>query len=197
MKVTREFFTRKETLQIAREMLGTILVATNGRGERVAGVIVETEAYLGAIDKASHCYGGRRTPRTEIAYAEGGRVYVYFVYGMYHQFNIVTGPSEHPHAVLIRAVEPLEGIEMIRERRGFMKDENLTSGPGKLCIAFDIDRSWNGEDLIGDRVWLEDHRHFDDAAIESGCRIGVDYAEEFSRKPWRFWVRGNKFVSKK
>src|SRR5258708_3343446 len=103
-------------------------------------MIVETEAYLGIRDRGAHSYGGRRTTRNEVTYGIGGQTYVFFVYGMYYQLNIVTGPAEHPHVVLIRAVEPVEGIEIVRERRGAMKDRNLTSGPGKLCIALAIDR---------------------------------------------------------
>jgi DNA-3-methyladenine glycosylase len=155
-KLLREFYTRENTLQIAREMLGKTLVVPTESGERVSGRIVETEAYLGEIDKAAHAYGGRRTARNEITYDIGGKVYVFFIYGMYWQLNLVTGLIDAPHVVLIRAVEPLDGIEIMRERRGAMKDRNLTSGPGKLCIAFGIDRRFNGEDLLGDKIWLEE-----------------------------------------
>jgi DNA-3-methyladenine glycosylase len=160
-------------------------------------MIVETEAYLGELDKGAHSYGGRRTQRNEIMYGEGGRVYVFFVYGMYYQLNFVTGQIDHPHAILIRALEPLEGIEIMRERRGTMKDTNLTSGPGKLCITLGVDRSFNGEDLIGDRIWVEEYRSLKKKEIGSGPRVGIDYAEEFVEMPWRFWVKGNDFVSKR
>jgi DNA-3-methyladenine glycosylase len=160
-------------------------------------MIVETEAYLGEIDKAAHSYGGRRTARNEITYADGGHVYVFFVYGMYYQLNLVTGLADHPHVVLIRAVEPVEGIEIMRERRGEMKDKNLTSGPGKLCIALGITRDLNGDDLLGDRIWVEEHRNFKKSEIAAGPRVGIDYAEEFIDMPWRFWVNGNQFVSRK
>ena len=159
-------------------------------------MIVETEAYLGEIDKAAHSYGGRRTERNEITYAEGGHVYVFFVYGMYYQLNLVTGLTDHPHVVLVRAVEPVEGIEIMRERRGPMKDKNLTSGPGKLCIAFGITRELNGENLIGDRIWVEQYRKAG-KTVETGPRVGIDYAEEFVDLPWRFWIKDNEFVSKK
>src|SRR5829696_9245563 len=139
-RLNREFFIREDTLRIARDLLGTLLVVPTGNGDRVSGMIVETEAYMGVADKAAHGYGGRRTARNEITYAEGGHVYVFFVYGMYYQLNLVTGLLDQPHVVLIRAVEPVEGIETMRERRGTMKDTNLTSGPGKLCIALGIDR---------------------------------------------------------
>ena len=160
-------------------------------------MIVEVEAYLGEIDKAAHSYNGRRTDRNEITYAIGGHAYIFFVYGMYFQFNVVCGEKDTPRVCLIRAVEPIDGIEIMRTRRGKMKDQNLTSGPGKLCIAFGIDKSFNGEDLLGNRIWLEDYRTVSVEEISSGKRIGIDYAQEFAEKPWRFWVTGNKFVSQK
>lgn len=195
-KLPRKFYLRDDTVQVARELLGKLLVVPDSGGHRISGMIVETEAYLGVEDRAAHSYGGRRTARNEVMYGQAGHVYVFFVYGMYHQFNVVTGPIDHPHAILVRAVEPVEGIEVMRERRGTMKDQNLTSGPGKLCIAFGIDRSLNGEDLRGNRVWLEDYRKAVDAEIASGPRIGIDYAGEDAARPCRFWIRNNNFVSK-
>ena len=196
-RLNREFFTREDTLRIARELLGKLLVVPAADGTRVSGMIVETEAYLGVIDKAAHSFGGRRTERNEITYAEGGHVYVFFVYGMYYQLNLVAGLVDDPHVVLIRAVEPVEGIEIMRERRGDMKDKNLTSGPGKLCIALGITRELNGEDLTDSgRIWVEDYKSFAKKEIASGPRVGIDYAEEFAGLPWRFWVEGNANVSK-
>lgn len=195
-RLDQDFFTRTDTLRIARDLLGKLLVVPTEDGRRVSGMIVETEAYLGEVDKAAHSYGGRRTARNEITYAAGGHVYVFFVYGMYYQLNLVTGMADHPHVVLIRAVEPVEGIEVMRERRGEMKDKNLTSGPGKLCIALGITRDLNGEDLLGDRIWVEEHRNFKKSEIAVGPRVGIDYAEEFIDMPWRFWVKDNPFVSK-
>ena len=196
-KLPREFYTRGDTLQIARDLLGKTLVIAAENGTRVSAMIVETEAYLGAIDKAAHSYNNRRTKRTETMFALGGTVYIFFIYGMYFQFNIVAGEKDVPHAILIRAVEPLENIEIMRERRGKMPDKNLTSGPGKLCIALGIDKTLNNEDLLGNRVWLEEGKTVPNAEIESGRRIGIDYAEEFAEKPWRFWVKNNVFVSRK
>ncbi len=187
---------RENTLQIARDLLGKLLVVSGGTGERVSGMIVETEAYLGEIDKAAHSFGGRRTKRNEITYAEGGHVYVFFVYGMYYQLNFVCGLIDKPHVVLIRAVEPVEGIEIMRRRRGRMSDKNLTSGPGKLCIALGIDKSFNGEDLLEDNIWVEEYKNFSMDEIAAGKRIGIDYAEEFADEPWRFWIKDNAFVSK-
>lgn len=196
-RLDRKFFRRADARRIARELLGKLLVVPTVGGQRVSGMIVETEAYLGVEDKAAHSYGGRRTARNEITYEEGGRVYVFFVYGMYHQLNLVTGTIDEPHVVLIRAVEPVDGIEVMRERRGTMKDTNLTSGPGKLCIAFGIDRSLNGADLEGEQIWVEEYRDLKKKEITSGPRVGIDYAGEFVAMPWRFWVKDNRYVSKK
>jgi len=195
-RLDREFFTRKNTLRVARDLLGKLLVVPTPDGRRVSGMIVETEAYLGELDKGAHSYGGRRTARNEIMYGEGGHVYVFFVYGMYYQLNFVTGRTDHPHAILVRGVEPVEGIEIMRERRGPMKDTNLTSGPGKLSIALGVTGELNGEDLMGERIWVEDYRDLKKGEISSGPRVGIDYAEEFVEMPWRFWVTGNKFVSR-
>ena len=195
-KLDPRFYLRKDTIKVARELIGKLVVVPTEDGNRVSAMIVETEAYLGEIDKAAHSFGGRRTNRTEIMYAEGGSVYIFFVYGMYYQLNVVAGPVGHPHAILIRAAEPVEGVELMRERRGEMPDKNLTSGPGKLCIALGIDRSLNGENFRGDRIWIEKYKKISDADIESGRRVGIDYAEEFAEKPWRFWLKENMYVSK-
>jgi len=196
-KLSRSFYLREDTVAVARDLLGKLLVIPDAQGSRVSGAIVETEAYLGTEDRAAHSYGGRRTPRNEVMYGHAGHVYVFFVYGMYHQFNVVTGPPDHPHAILIRAIEPVEGIDVMRERRGPMKGKNLTSGPGKLCIAFAIDRSLNGEDLLGDRVWIEKQKSLAESEIATGPRIGIDYAGDDATKPWRFWKKGSEFVSKR
>ena len=129
-------------------------------------------------------------------YGIGGTAYVFFVYGMYYQFNVVSNAAEFPHAVLIRAVEPFEGIEVMRKRRHGQPDHNLTNGPGKLCIALGIDRGLDGADLLGDSVWLEEGRKIGRSRILSGPRIGIDYAEEWVDRPWRFWIKDNPFVSR-
>ncbi len=174
MKLPRARYTRADVVAVARRLLGSLLVAPARDGRRVSGIIVETEAYRGPEDRASHAYGGRRTRRTETMYAPGGTAYVYFVYGMYHQFNVVTNVADVPHAVLVRA----------------------PSGPGKLCIALGIDRRLDGADLLGDRIWLEAGRRVRPAAIAAGPRVGIDYALEWAARPWRFWLRGNPFVSR-
>src|SRR5215831_542073 len=155
MKLPREFYTRSDVLEVARDLLGKKLVVPNRNGTRIAGIIVEAEAYRGPEDRASHAFGGRRTNRTETMYQIGGTAYVYFVYGMYYQFNVVTAVADVPHAVLIRALEPVEGLDVMRRRRGRERDRELTSGPGKLCVALGIDRRLDRADLLGNRVWLE------------------------------------------
>ena len=195
-KLPREFYTRSHVLTVARDLLGKLLVVPARGGARVSGIIVEAEAYRGPQDRAAHSYGGRRTKRTEPMYGVGGTAYVFFVYGMYNQFNVVTNNVDHPHAVLIRALEPVEGIELMRKRRHGQPDHNLTNGPGKLCIAMGIDRGLDGADLLGNKVWLEEGRSVRRSQIASGPRIGIDYAEEWKDKPWRFWIRDNRFVSR-
>lgn len=197
LKLPREFYTRPNVLTVARDLLGKLLVVPDEDGRRVSGMIVEVEAYRGPEDRASHAYGGRRTKRTETMYGEGGIAYVYFVYGMYYQFNVVCNIPDIPHAILVRALEPVEGIETMRERRHQHPDHNLTNGPGKLCIALNIDRALNGADLLGDRVWLEEYQPVSPRRIARGPRIGIDYAQEWIDKPWRFWIRDNPYVSRK
>src|SRR6266567_4350135 len=196
-KLPREFYTRANVLTVTRELLGKLLVVPAPDGTRVSGIIVEAESYRGPEDRASHAYGGRRTNRTETMYQIGGRAYVYFVYGMYYQFNVVTNVAEIPHAVLIRAVEPVEGIEVMRKRRHNQPDHNLTNGPGKLCIALGIDRQLDHADLLGNRVWIEAGERVPPRRIASGPRVGIDYAEAWVDKPWRFWIKGNPCVSRK
>jgi DNA-3-methyladenine glycosylase len=196
-KLPRDFYTRPNVLQVARELLGKLLVVPFKNGKRVSGKIVEVEAYRGPQDRAAHSFGGRRTQRTETMYRIGGTAYVFFVYGMYYQFNVVTNVAEIPHAVLIRAVEPVEGIELMRKRRHGQTDHNLTNGPGKLCIALGIDRRLDGADLMSNQVWLEGGEKIARSRIMSGPRIGIDYAEEWIHKPWRFWIKDNSFVSRR
>lgn len=196
MKIPRSFYEQTDSLKIARKLLGKKLVVPDAEGKIISGIIVETEAYLGEADKAAHAYKNRRTKRTEILYGEGGFVYVFLIYGIYNQLNFSIGEKDVPHCVLIRAVEPFEGIEIMRQRRGKMPDKNLTSGPGKLCIAFNIDRTFYGEDLCGNKIWLEEGVEVAKNKIMKGKRIGIDYAEEYAKKPWRFWIKDNSFVSR-
>jgi DNA-3-methyladenine glycosylase len=197
MKLPREFYTRPDVLEVARDLLGKKLVVPRRNGSRVAGIIVETEAYRGPEDRASHAYGGRRTNRTETMYGIGGAAYVYFVYGMYHQFNVVSNVENIPHAILVRALEPVEGLEIMRRRRKGRSEYELTSGPGRLCIAMGIDRRLDKADLLGNRVWIEEGVSISPREIARGPRIGIDYAEQWVTKPWRFWVKDNPFVSRR
>jgi DNA-3-methyladenine glycosylase len=197
-KLQRGFYARGDATAVARGLLGRLLVVPAPTGERVSGRIVEVEAYCGVEDRASHAYGGRRTARPETMYAEGGAAYVYFVYGMHHQFNVVAGPAGVPLAVLVRAVEPFEGVEWMRRRRPARDERGLTTGPGKLCQALGIDRSFDGADLSGARVWIEEAgAPPPDEEIEAGPRVGVAYAGADALKPWRFWLKGNRYVSRK
>jgi len=195
-KLPREFYTRADVLEVARDLLGKKLVVPGKNGARVAGTIVETEAYRGPEDRASHAYKGRRTNRTETMYGIGGTAYVYFVYGMYNQFNVVTNVADTPHAILVRAVEPSEGLDIMRRRRPGRSEYELTSGPGRLCLALGIDRKLDKADLLGERVWIEDAVSISPRQMARGPRVGIDYAEAWITKPWRFWVRDNPFVSK-
>lgn len=195
-KLPREFYTRADVLAVARDLLGKRLVVPTRSGARVAGLIVETEAYRGPEDRASHAFGGRRTQRTETMYGAGGTAYVYFIYGMYNQFNVVTNVADAPHAVLVRALEPVEGLDVIRRRRRGRSEYEMTSGPGRLCIAMGIDRGLDKADLLGDRVWVEEGVSISPRQIARGPRVGIDYAEKWVTKPWRFWVKDNPFVSK-
>jgi len=196
-KLPREFYTRSDVLEVARDLLGKKLVVPHKNGSRVAGTIVETEAYRGPEDRASHAYNGRRTQRTETMYGVGGTAYVYFVYGMYNQFNVVTNTEDIPHAVLVRALEPIEGIDLIRRRRAGRSEYEWTSGPGRLCVAMGIDRRLDKADLLGGRVWIEAGVSVSPREIARGPRVGIDYAKEWIAKPWRFWVRDNPFVSRR
>jgi DNA-3-methyladenine glycosylase len=197
VKLPRDFYTHPDVVAVARRLIGRLLVVPARNGQRVSGIIVETEAYQGPEDRASHAFGGRRTLRTETMYAQGGTAYVYFVYGMYYQFNVVTAGVDVPHAVLVRALEPIEGLPLMRRRRRRGgTDRSLTSGPGKLCIALGIDRRLDRADLLSDRIWLEEGRAVPASRIACGPRVGIDYAEAWVRRRWRFWLRDSPFVSR-
>jgi len=166
------------------------------RGKNLAGKIVETEAYVGPEDLACHASKGK-TARTSIMFEQGGHAYVYMIYGFYFCLNAVTEPKDFPAAVLIRAVEPLDHVSVMRRlRKNPERDTNIASGPGKLCMAMSIDKALNGFDLTGDTLWIED-RNFQVDAIDATPRIGVDYAGEYKDKPWRFLIRGNPHVSRR
>lgn len=195
-KLGNGFYERPDVLKIAQELLGKLLVTKIG-GQRTSGRIVETEAYRGATDRASHAWNNRRTKRTEIMYGHGGVAYVYLCYGIHHLFNVVTNVKDVPHAVLIRALEPVEGIDTMLWRCGKQKvDTTLTAGPGSLSKALGITTALTGESLSGDVLWIEDALPVPKAQIVAGTRVGVAYAMDDAYLPYRFSVRGNPWVSK-
>ncbi len=190
MKLGKEFYRRDDVVQISRDLLGKVL-CTHIDGLRASAVITETEAYAGAGDKASHAFGDRRTKRTEPIFAEGGIAYVYLCYGIHHLFNVVTSVADTPHAVLIRAGTPLDGTAAILERRRKKRiDKKLLGGPGSLAKGLGIVTDYTGTDLVEDVIWIEDQgvvvRTGD---ITAGPRIGVDYAGEDAKRPYRFMLR--------
>lgn len=191
-------FYLRPTLRVARALLGAVLVREAPEG-RSTGRIVEVEAYLGLRDRAAHTYGGRRTTRNESMWGEGGRVYVYFTYGMHHCVNVVTREAGRPEAVLLRALAPIEGVDLMRARRGLgteVPSSRVARGPGNLCRAMAIDRALDGVDLRGSVLRIE--RGAPPAAREIACgpRIGVAYAGVDAERPWRFWIRGEPAVSR-
>ena len=194
------FYERDNVLTIAKELLGKVLV-TNFEGIYTSGIITEVEAYKAPEDKASHAYNYRRTPRTEIMFRQGGHAYVYLCYGIHHLFNVVTGPEDSAHAVLIRAVEPLDNIQDMLLRRGQNTlNTKLSSGPGSLAVALGINRHHTGINMLESNtdIWIEDRQiYYDEDQIVSTTRIGIDYAEEWKHMPWRFYVKDSKWISKK
>ncbi|MBK6932553.1 MAG: DNA-3-methyladenine glycosylase [Saprospirales bacterium] len=193
----QEFYLRADVLQVARELLGKVLI-TDLEGGRTAGLITEVEAYRAPDDRACHAYGNRRTRRTEVMFQAGGRAYIYLCYGIHHLFNVVTGPEGMAHAVLIRAVEPMEGLGIMLERRG-MRDLSpaLTTGPGALAQALGLHTSQTGYSLLGPgaQIRVEDTgRRPAGADIAAGARIGMTSAGECAAWEWRFWLRGSPYV---
>ena len=193
-KLPRSFYTRP-TLLVAKDLLGKILVRQIGKIV-LAGTIVEVEAYLGSKDPASHAYRGK-TKRNEVMFHEGGHLYVYFTYGMHFCANVVTGKEGVAEAVLIRAVEPLEGIEAMRKNRRFkanrVDEVTISNGPAKLCQAFRIGREQNGTDLLGAEIFLIAEKPIPKSSIGASPRIGIAKAKEHL---WRFFVKGNRWVSR-
>jgi DNA-3-methyladenine glycosylase len=193
MPLGREFYARP-VLAVARELVGKILVHRSARGE-ARGRIVEVEAYRGPEDRAAHSFCGRRTRRTEVMYGAAGHAYVFLLYGLHWNFNVVTAGIGQPEAVLIRAVQPVSGIELMAARRGLPADAvDLTNGPGKVCQAFGIDKQHYGADLTASELHIEDAPRIRTARSE---RIGVEYAGDWARRPWRFFDPKSRFVSQR
>jgi DNA-3-methyladenine glycosylase len=195
-KLDNSFYDRPGVVAVARDLLGKVLVTTFG-GQRTSGRIVEVEAYNGVTDRASHAYSGRRTRRTEIMYARGGAAYVYLIYGIHHLFNVVTNREGVPHAVLVRGLEPIEGIPVMLQRTGKEKpDHTLTRGPGNLSRAMGLLTLHTGSSLLGEEIYIgDDGYRVKKTEIVASPRIGVDYAGEDAALPYRFFVKGNPYVS--
>ena len=195
-KLPIQFYKRADVILIARELIGKIIV-TNVNGQITSGRIVETEAYIGLTDRASHSYGGKRTARNEHMYAEAGTVYVYICYGMHHLFNVVCNKKDIPDAVLIRAVEPLSGIDIMLERSGKIRPgSSITKGPGNAAKALGISKNHSGISVLQDQIYIAD----DGYIVEQNCigissRIGIGNTGDAVLKPYRFYVKGNRFVS--
>jgi DNA-3-methyladenine glycosylase len=199
MKLEKDFYLREDVVQISKDLLGKYLFTKIDR-KVTAGIITETEAYAGEIDKASHAYNNRRTNRTEIMFAEGGVSYVYLCYGIHHLFNVVTNFRNQPHAVLIRAIQPMEGLKHILDRRKLEPTKEniklvltgkkkITTGPGTVSQALGIRTIHSGVDLTKNVIWIEEKGvHIEPKDIIAGPRVGVDYAGEDAKLPYRFIV---------
>lgn len=186
MRLNKEYFIENDVLFIARQLLGCTFHSMIG-GVHCSGIITETEAYLGITDRASHAFNSRRTKRTEVMYREGGISYVYFTYGMHHLFNIVCGSENVPHAVLIRAIYPLTGLNAMFDRVGAKKDlRSMANGPAKLTKCLGITLEHNTLDIDGDTFWIDDNYRHAVKKIITGPRIGVGYALEDALLPYRF-----------
>lgn len=197
-RLSHDFFLHTDVVQICKSLIGKVLVSTID-DLYTSGIIVEAEAYRGPDDKACHAFNHRRTPRTEVLYKDGGHAYIYICYGIHHLFNIVTAPREMAHAVLIRALEPLEGKDIMMKRRNMISMEpKITRGPGALSVAMGFNANLSGMNMNSkeSKIYIEDRRLvYTDEHVKSGTRIGVENAGVSALLPWRFWVKGNKYVS--
>jgi DNA-3-methyladenine glycosylase len=198
MILQRPFYQR-DTITVAKDLLGKILVHESIEGI-AAGRIVETEAYRGPEDQAAHSSGGRRTARNEVMYGQKGYAYVYFIYGLYYCFNLTAGNvAGKPEAVLLRALEPVEGVDIMTKRRGAKQGKvtGLTNGPSRLCMAMGITKAQNKLDLTAPLIYIKDAPSILPENMVDTTRVGIDYAGEWKNKCWRFYIKGNKFVSVK
>jgi len=197
VKLPESYYLNQDVLHLSKDLLGKYLF-TCVDGITTGGYIVETEAYNGIIDKASHSYGNKITPRTKTMFMQGGISYVYLCYGIHEMFNVVTSVEGQPHAILIRAIHPTEGLEIMLYRRKMLNlKPNITMGPGSVAKALGISRTINAVSLQSDVLWIEDRGlSFPDKAIAVVPRVGVDYAGNDALLPYRFYVKGNPYVSK-
>ena len=198
VKLDKSFYLQDASV-LARKLLGKILVLKPNKSSNVlAGRIVETEAYLGVDDAASHSYKGRVTPRNRIMYEDGGLIYVYLIYGMYFCFNIIANKKNIPQAVFIRALQPLQGIDIMRKNnRKAKSDHTLTNGPCRWTASFGIDKSFLGKKIYSNRTYLLSRKDIKNKFIVKAKRIGIDYAKEAKDLPLRFYIKDNPFVSRK
>ena len=196
-KISTDFYTSNNILKISKNLLGKVL-CTKINDQLTTGKIVEVEAYLGSIDKASHSYNNKKTKRTAPMFASGGIAYVYLCYGIHHLFNVVVGGKDNPCAILIRAIEPIDGISIMLRRRNFDKPvSQLTNGPGKLTQSLGITDKMNKNILTENIIWIEDRNiKISKKDILSSPRIGVDYAEEDANLPYRFYIKNNTWISR-
>jgi DNA-3-methyladenine glycosylase len=195
-KLLSEFYQREDVVQISKDLLGKKLCTFIDQ-RYTSGIITEVEAYSGRNDKACHANDGRRTPRTEIMYQQGGFAYVYLCYGIHHLFNVVTNKAGLADAILVRAIEPIDGLEIMLERRKIGKATySLTTGPGSMSQALGITTKQYGTDLSGNLIWIEDAAAIPEDKILATTRIGVQYAAEHASYPWRFVIKGNPWISK-
>lgn len=195
MVLPEDFYQRSSVTQIARDLIGKVLL-TRMEGKVTGGLIVETEAYSWK-ERGCHAYNNRKTQRNEVMFGEGGHAYVYLCYGMHNLFNVVTNHAGKADAVLIRALEPTEGLHLMQRRTGAASPRRITSGPGKLTRALGIDRAHNGVHLRSKQVWLEDAGvKIARKDITTGPRIGIDYAGEDAKLAWRFTLTDNEWISK-
>jgi DNA-3-methyladenine glycosylase len=197
--LSKDFYQSYDVLGLAKALLGKVLVSAIGQ-QRCAGIIVETEAYRGADDRACHAYQYRRTPRTEVMFQGAGCAYIYLCYGIHHLFNVVAGAEGQPDAILVRALEPIENLELMLERRRTQKvSPTLCGGPGALSQALGLHTRYSGASLFGSNaeIWIEDQDiqvpHYQ---ISTGTRVGVQYAGTCAKRPWRFHIQGSPWVSR-
>lgn len=198
-KLSPSFYRRPDVVSIARDLVGKVLCTQIGNAPLTSGIITETEAYCGREDKACHANNNTRTDRTETMYQPGGIAYIYLCYGIHHLFNVVTNVEGMADAVLIRAIQPLDGKDVMLERRGKQNVKpTLTAGPGRLTQALGITTDWDGTILTENRIWIEDRAiGLSAAPFIATERVGVDYADEDAKLPWRFYPQNSSWVSKK
>lgn len=195
-KIKKSFYTSADTVSIAKGLLGKTLV-TNLNGQYTAGIICETEAYCGTTDRGCHAYNGRYTDRTKVMYQEGGMAYVYLCYGVHFLFNVVTHIAGQPHAVLIRAIEPTEGIDIMLSRSGAKKfTSNLAAGPGLLSKCLGLTTKQNGISLLEDTIWINTHAPLPSNQIIESARVGMNFSGPYKTIPWRFRIANSPFTSK-